>query len=230
MTDDIVTLMRVVQFTDSAFPVGSFSFSAGLETAAETGLVHDATTLSEYVHDVVRASALCDGVAAIAAYRSFMEGDYEALCEADREVLLFKVSSEARTQTLRMGRKFAELAVRTTGAPVVRRWQADIAAERVAGTYPVTGAVVFAENGISERDMFCSQMYGAAGIVLNAALRAVRVSHYDTQRILYGLASTVSELYDRAMSSSLIDMTSFTPRLDILASMHERGTKRLFMN
>ena len=41
MTDDATTVMRLLEFTDSAFPVGTFSFSNGLETAAEEGLVHD---------------------------------------------------------------------------------------------------------------------------------------------------------------------------------------------
>lgn len=54
MTDDATTVMRLLEFTDSAFPVGTFSFSNGLETAAEEGLVHDAATLEQYTQDIVR--------------------------------------------------------------------------------------------------------------------------------------------------------------------------------
>ena len=39
MTDDITRLMRLVEFSDSAFPVGTFSFSNGLESAAFEGEV-----------------------------------------------------------------------------------------------------------------------------------------------------------------------------------------------
>ena len=45
MSDNATTVMRLLEFTDSAFPVGTFSFSNGLETAAEEGLVPDAATL-----------------------------------------------------------------------------------------------------------------------------------------------------------------------------------------
>ena len=48
MTDNATTVMRLLEFTDSAFPVGTFSFSNGLETAAEEGLVYDAATLEQY--------------------------------------------------------------------------------------------------------------------------------------------------------------------------------------
>ena len=37
MIDEITRLMRLLEFSDSAFPVGTFSFSNGLETAAFEG-------------------------------------------------------------------------------------------------------------------------------------------------------------------------------------------------
>ena len=41
MIDEITRLMRLLEFSDSAFPVGTFSFSNGLETAAFEGIVYD---------------------------------------------------------------------------------------------------------------------------------------------------------------------------------------------
>ena len=40
MIDEITRLMRLLEFSDSAFPVGTFSFSNGLETAAFEGIVY----------------------------------------------------------------------------------------------------------------------------------------------------------------------------------------------
>ena len=45
----VARLLRLAEFSDSAFPVGAFSFSNGLETAADRGLVRDAASLEEYV-------------------------------------------------------------------------------------------------------------------------------------------------------------------------------------
>ena len=53
----MTTLMRLLALTDSAFPVGTFSFSNGLETAADTGLVHDAATLEAFARDVAVQAA-----------------------------------------------------------------------------------------------------------------------------------------------------------------------------
>ena len=57
---DPAMLMHLFQLTDSACPVGTFSFSNGLESAAAEGLVYDAATLEAFVGEVVRLSAFTD--------------------------------------------------------------------------------------------------------------------------------------------------------------------------
>ena len=236
MTDDSLKLvMRLLEFTDSAFPVGTFSFSNGLETAAELGEVTDAGELEEYARDMLHRTASTDCVAAMCAFRAAMVNDFDAVSEADSRLWLTKLNAEARQMTARMGRKTAELAGsiledseewQGMGA----RWLADIAAGRVRGTHPVTVAVVFSACGLSARDLFCSLCYGSLNMVLSAALRCVRVSHYDTQRILFRLSAEASQLYDEVCGLTLDDINSFAPQSDILASLHEKGNRRMFMN
>ncbi|MDE6862251.1 MAG: urease accessory protein UreF, partial [Alistipes sp.] len=67
MNDNATTVMRLLAFTDSAFPVGTFAFSGGLETAADMGAVHDEATLEEYVRDMAYQAAFTDGIAALQA-------------------------------------------------------------------------------------------------------------------------------------------------------------------
>ena len=225
MTDNATTVMRLLEFTDSAFPVGTFSFSNGLETAAEEGLVYDAATLEQYAQDIVRQAAFTDGVAALHAFRSYHLG-----YNADRQALLCKMNAEARLMTRRMGKKLAELSKQIFPDETAARWLGDIAGDRTPGTYPVAQGIVFAACGISEKELFCSHQYGVVNMVVSAALRCVRVSHYDTQRILFRTAEKLGELYDTASDMDFDDMYTFVPQIDILASLHEKGTKRMFMN
>lgn len=228
--DPASRVMRLLQFTDSAFPVGTFSFSNGLETAAEQGLVHDAATLERYTRDIARQAAFTDGVVALHAYRSRLRGDFDHLLEADREALLCKMNAEARLMTCRMGKKLAELSQHILADETMRLWLERIDAGSTPGSYPAAQGILFAACGISEEALFCSQQYGAVNLVLSAALRCVRVSHYDTQRILFGLGDRIDELYDEVRPLELEDMYAFVPQIDILASLHEKGTQRMFMN
>lgn len=223
-------IMRLLAFTDSAFPVGTFSFSNTLETAVEEGIVHDAPTLEAFVRDIARQSAYTDGIVALHSMRGYVRGDYASMLEADRSALLCKMNDESRLMTRRMGKKLAELAVRIFPDALLERWLRDIAADIAPGSYPVAQGMAFGACGLSETELFCSQQYGAINMVLGAALRCVRVSHYDTQRILYRLSEESPRIYRSIVSADLSDICSFVPQVDILASLHEQGLKRMFMS
>lgn len=140
------------------------------------------------------------------------------------------MNAEARLMTRRMGKKLAELSKHIFPDETVALWLGDIVDEHTPGTYPVAQGIVFAACGIPEKELFCSHQYGVVNMVVSAALRCVRVSHYDTQRILFRTAESLDELYAKASDMDFDDMYTFVPQIDILASLHEKGTKRMFMN
>lgn len=225
------TLFRLIQFSDSAFPVGTFSFSNGLETAAHLGIVRDAESLASYTRSVAVQAAFSDGVAALLAHRAALADDYEALAAADRQIMLFRMNGEARLMLTRMGKKLAELGARLYGEKsLFGRWLSGIREGSTPGAYPVAQGLAFALEGQDEKALYVSHQYGVVNMVLSAALRCVRVSHYDTQKILFEFGETVERDYEKASRMGFDDMNSFVPEMDILASMHEKGRMRMFMN
>lgn len=230
MSKNLVTIMRLLQFTDSAFPVGTFSFSNGLETAVHQGIVTNATTLEAYAKAIALQAAYSDGVVALHAYRAASEANYEKLLDADCRLILFKMNEESRQMLRRMGKKLAELSTHLFENAMLSRWLADISSEKAPGTYPVAQGLVFSMAGLSEEDLFCSHQYGVINMVLSAALRCVKVSHYDTQSILFRLSESSQEIYEEIRKMTFEDMNAFVPEADILASLHEKGNMRMFMN
>ncbi|MDE6300443.1 MAG: urease accessory protein UreF [Muribaculaceae bacterium] len=226
----ITRLSHLIQFSDATFPVGTFSFSNGLETAAYEGIVTDARSLEEFSRSAARQAAFSDGVTALAAMRAAKAGDYDGILKADQGLILFKMNDEARLMLRRMGKKLAELAARMTPDPLITKWLEDINAERTPGTYPVAQGLIFTAAGLDEEELFASHQYGVINMVLGAALRLVRVSHYDTQEILYRLAKEIPALYEEAREMNFDDMNAFVPQIDILASLHEKGSMRMFMS
>lgn len=230
MTDKMIQVMRLLQFTDSTFPVGTFSFSNGLETASFEKMVYDAETLENFTRAQSHQAAFSDGVAAIHTHRAFLNDDYDSVKEMDRYLIMFKMNAEARLMITRMGKKLAELGVRLFDCKMISQWLDDIRSDKTPGCYPVAQGLVFAKAGIGERELFCSHQYGIINMVLSAALRCVKVSHYDTQLILEKLASEIPGLYEEVKDMKPQDMNAFYPELDILASLHEKGNMRMFMN
>lgn len=224
----ITTAYRLMQLCDSALPVGGFSFSCALESAAAQGILHAADDIKEYAEVVLRQTLLSDGVAALHAMRH--AHSIEKLCLADRELYAIKTSAEMRSMSTRMGRKLAELAAELMPCHEVKRWLDCIAEGSTKGCYATTQGLIFSLCGAAEQDLFSAVGYGAASMVVGAALRLLRVTHHQTQQILFSLAPLIEALYAQARTLPLHQMQGFAPQLDILSSLHERGSQRMFMS
>lgn len=223
-------LLRVLQFGDSAFPVGAFSFSNGLESAVQHGVVHDIHTLGQFVRTALDQAATVDGIALLVAHRAACRSDLGAVIEADHALLQRKLNEEMRTMTTRMGRKLAEIATHMIKARMLQQWLDGIKGGVAPGTHPVGLAIVFAELGLDARQAFAAHQYGIASMMLGAALRLMRVSFMDTQAVLLEINGNAEEAYERIADASLDQMAGFTPLADIVAASHLHAHIRMFMN
>lgn len=226
----ILNISRLLQFTDSACPVGAFAFSCGLESAAHCNIVHDADTLKEYAMSCAIQSAYSDSIAAIHAHRATMANDFDRIIEADNALIMTKLNDEARIMLQKMGRKLAELTFSIIDDPILSKLIDNIKRGDINGTYPVIQGSCFALMGIGERELFISHQYGIISMILNAALRCVKVSHLDTQKILFDLMQKQTSIYEEIKDYNLDEMHAFCPEADILASIHEKGQQRMFMS
>jgi len=227
----ISELMRIVQFGDSMLPVGAFSFSNGLESAVQEGVVHDRESLREFVKTTLDVAATGDGVAVLETHRGSRENDMTRIFAADHAVFCRKLNEEMRTMVVRMGRKLAEMAIHVLpNVPTVKEWLTFIKQGESPGTYPAGQGIVFAAMGLSEQDAFAMHQYGVASMILGAALRLMKISYLDTQQILFEVNQTAAAAYERVADASLEDMSAFAPVMDILAAVHVKSRVRMFMN
>src|SRR5919197_5915549 len=87
---------RLLQFGDSMFPIGGFSFSCGLESAVQTGVVNDRATLHGFASTALEQAARGDGIALVAAHRAATAGEVAALTAVDPQGFGRQPSDEMR--------------------------------------------------------------------------------------------------------------------------------------
>ena len=228
--DTAARFARMLQFGDSVFPIGGFAFSGGLESAIQQGVVTNAATLHAFARTAVEQAALGDAIALIWAHRAAAAGDGGELVRIDERVYARKLSSEARAMSVRMGKKFTEMGAQVIGAPLLTAWRERIDAGETPGCYPVALAVNFAAQGLSAREAFVVHQYGVAVTILSAALRLMRISHVDTQGMLYEINGDTEAAYQSAAAARLSDMSGYAPLAEILAAVHVKAHVRLFRN
>lgn len=229
-TGSLTELMRVLQFGDSTLPVGAFAFSNALESALQTGIVHDIATLEGFVLAATRQAASLDGVALLHAHRAASTESMEGVRLADHALLARRVGEEQRLMTTRMGKKLAELGAKLPDAGMVPAWLEEIRQGRTPGCYAIAHALMFAGRRLPETDAFAVHQYGVASMMLGAALRMMKIDHYDTQQLLYRVNGSADDAYRRSRDLSLNEMSGFAPVFDVLVTHHVGAHVRMFMN
>ena len=78
----------------------------------------------------------------------------------------------------------------------------------------------------------CASIHHGQNRIRNDCIRqrCLRLTHYDTQRIIAELAEKEEELYEQVHTLGVEQMYTFAPEVDLLAALHERGSARMFMN
>ncbi len=220
------SLIQLLWLASPALPVGSFSYSEGLETAVDSGRVHDEASASRWLLDqlalVLARAELPLLAAAVRAWRGGAGAeDIEALNDW---VIHTRDGAEARQQTLQMGRSLTDwLRQRDDDAPVRR-----LAALRPAPSWPIAFALAAARSGAPLREALIAFGFGWAENMVQAAVKTVPLGQSAGQRLLGQLASALPDRMEQALLDTPAQRRNFAPVLAILAARHEAQYSRLF--
>ncbi|QCT22314.1 urease accessory protein UreF [Jejubacter calystegiae] len=223
-------LIRILQFGDSVLPVGAFAFSSGVESAIQHGVIRDVTTLADFTRDALRQAATGDARAVASCCRALTQDDRPRVLAHDRMLVNRRLNEEGRVMLTRMGKKMAEMAAEITGDERTLWWLAQIRKGATPGSWPITQALVMSSLNTRPREVVATHLYGVAMAQLSAALRLMRITHIEIQKILFELNLDIEALCDLAEQEDVHQMASYAPVAEILAALHVKAFTRLFSN
>ena len=222
-------LLALLQLADGLFPAGGFAHSFGLETYAQAGVVKDAAGLRSFVRaHLVGSAGPSDAVAVASVARLAAADDLAGVLDVDARLDAMRIVPEFSSASRQMGRQ----AIRVTSA-----WNGDALllalADRVEtgatpGHYPVAFGAAAGRTGVAAGDATAAYLFATASMLVNAALRLLSLGQLEAQRTLAGLRPEIAALAATAESTTLDDMWSFTPGLELAGLRHAELDMRLF--
>ena len=224
MTD---ALFRLLAWLSPAYPIGGFSYSHGIETAVEEGLVTNRVSLVAWIRTVLLdGTGRVDGALFAAAWRAADARDWPAFDAVAERAAAWRGTSEIALESRQQGGSF--LSITRTAWP---QPDLDAAHERLGGeiALPVAVALAAAAHGIALEAALEGYLQAFTANLISAALRTVPLGQSDGQIALASLEGTVRSAVTAALSViDLDEVGTATPLLDWCSMRHETQYTRLF--
>ena len=221
-------LLSLLHLCDSLFPIGSFAYSDGLESAAASGLVTGAAGLGEWLEiGLDEGFGRSDGPAIVRAWTAVDAADWDAVVAIDEEVTALRASATARLANRSMGLRL--LKTWPGFHPDVRLEQllALVPVRRLGPTLPVAFAAVGYCGGIPQRDLLAGYAYARLAATISAAMRLIPIGQTEAHRLLGLSLARVPSSID-ALLARQARPESFAPALDIAQISQQYLHARLF--
>lgn len=220
-------LYRLLAWLSPAYPIGAFSYSHGVETAVEEGLVTDRASLVAWLDSVLRqGTGTVDGALFAAAWRAADAREWPAFDAIAERAAAWRGTSEMALESRQQGGSF--LSITRTAWPHAAL---DAAHERLGGelALPVAVALAAAAHGIALEQALAGYLHAFSANLISAALRAVPLGQSDGQLALAALEGAVRDATRAATAvESLDEVGTATPLLDWCSLRHETQYTRLF--
>lgn len=206
---------RLLAWLSPTFPVGSFSYSHGLEDAASRGLLRDARDLAAWIETLLHSgSAWNDAVLFAEAWRRVsadeIAGEVAGLAEA------LVGSAERHLETTAQGHAFATAMTAFDGT------------SGEAVPYCAAIAAAAARAGIALEPALLAYLQAFVSNLLQAGIRLSILGQTGAVRTLAQLEPAIAAAASRAARSGLDDLGSAAFMSEIAAMKHETQYSRLF--
>jgi urease accessory protein len=212
-------LLKLMTWLSPAFPVGSFSYSHGLESAAAAGLVGNADDLRDWLAALVRiGSGWNDAVLFAEAWqRTRSEDDLGELAELGAALAS---SRERHLETTLQGAAFA--------AALRNGWPEPAVDLPDPCPYPVAVGAAAAAHGIALEAALSAWLQAFVANLAQASIRLGITGQAGAVSLVAALEPIIAESAHFAAQSSLDDLGSATVLAEVMSMRHETHYSRLF--
>ncbi len=220
------SLLELLRLTSTTLPVGAYSYSQGLESAIEAGIVHDAGSAENWIADCLQHSIeKLEAPVMLRLHRGWSAGDENTIANWSEYFLASRDSAEFRAETIQMGYSLRRLLLdMETGDEAQRAALAAI--DDIP--FPAAWSYAAVQGGVDEHTAALGYLFSWAENQVLAALKAVPLGQVSGQRLMRSLAPQIESAAQFALGLADEDISNWTPGLSLLSMQHEIQYSRIF--
>lgn len=219
-------LLKLLQLSSSALPLGAYSYSEGLETAIEQQMIQDEKGLQHWlVQDLSHGAIRLEAALMVRGYHCWREGDLEGLKRWNQWGSAVKESAELREQSWQMGNTLMRLLQALDSDP-------NLEAGMSAAGQPYNSAIAFglaaAHWQIDESSAVLGYLHSWVTNLINAGVKLIPLGQTTGQQLLFTLHPTLETTAKTVLQLRDDELSSCSWGLGLASLQHETQYSRLF--
>ncbi|MCC5640331.1 urease accessory protein UreF [Nostoc sp. CHAB 5844] len=226
---DTITLtdshfLCVLQLASPALPVGAYSYSEGLETLVEDGIIAHQDTLKHWLTSELRYGAIrLEAAVMLRAAEAAKIGNLETLCYWNRWLSAARETQELRNSSWQMGRSLVQLlgklqpqllpTINTVGNP---------------GNYAIAFGIAVAHWQIHPNAALLAYLHSWVSNLITAGVKLIPLGQTAGQELLLYLQPIISVTVQEILVLEDDELSCCSWGLSLASMQHETQYTRLF--
>jgi urease accessory protein len=220
------SLLELLRLTSTTLPVGAYSYSQGLESAIDAGIVRDQDSAANWIADCLAHSlARLEAPVMLRLHRAWHAGDATAITHWSEYFLASRDSAEFRAETIQMGYSLRRLLLDMQAGDKAQR---AVLAAIPDIPFPAAWSYAAVQGGVDEHTAVLGYLFSWSENQVLAALKAVPLGQVGGQRLMHALAPQIEHAAQVALDIGDDDISNWTPGLSLLSMQHEIQYSRIF--
>jgi urease accessory protein len=217
------SLIRLLQLSSSALPVGGYTYSQGLEWAVECGWVTDENSLMLWLADLMENNLAQLDIPILVRMRQACEGNDKLLLDTwCQHLLAYRETSELRQEEINRGRALTRLLIELD-VPDAESWQKILNQSQLAGL-----ALASYHWNIAIEKLAHGYGWSWAENMVISGVKLIPLGQVAGQRILFEMAPVLSTQVHHGLNLADEEVGSSAPALAYASAKHETQYTRLY--
>lgn len=224
-------LLNVLQVCDSAFPIGSFNHSYGMETYLRENVICDAHTFNKWLTMFFENQYLYnEGLAIKLVYEMLDKNEKNEVWNIDQLLTVQNVAMESREGAKLIAFRKLDIVLELFDIDLLKEYKKRIEENLSYGNPAVAFAILMHYLKIKKDVAIVAYGYSVSSTLVQSAVRAIPLGQKDGQRVLQNSLSTLEDIREEIEKLSIDDLGYNIPGFEISQMNHEVLTFRLFMS
>ncbi|MEK8198008.1 MULTISPECIES: urease accessory protein UreF [Lysinibacillus] len=226
-----LSLLHLLQIHDSAFPIGSYTHSYGMETYIQEDRIRTKEHLVEFCQVYLEQNLVYgDAILIQEAFHAAQARNVTRLIELDELCGAMKLAKESRDASVNVGKQFMRTVAPLMDSPFLLQWKDHIDQEVVKGHYAVLYGIYCEALGVNVFHAVMTFMYATISGLVQNAVRAVPFGQNTGVQALHKLLASVEEAAKTVKTLTLDDLANNALGIELASMKHEFLFSRLFIS